>query len=213
MRTSSSLRSSAGTLRRIPQALSTVTTIEYSISVLQLLVSYNTASGKRCCNLYWVLLSVSLISGYNTASGKRCCNPSVFYLFSRGGIIVTIPQAVSAVATSWNSNWKVLAPRYNTASGKRCCNSVRIRVALRKWVTIPQAVSAVATKENGRRCSLSSSYNTASGKRCCNKLPPAPNAILVKVTIPQAVSAVATAGSRKPVFMRFQKVVLENLKP
>ena len=74
VRTSSSLCSSAGTLRRIPQALSTVTTIEYSISVLQLLVSYNTASGKRCCNLYWVLLSVSLISGYNTASGKRCCN-------------------------------------------------------------------------------------------------------------------------------------------
>ena len=31
------------------------------------------------------------------------------------------------------------------------------------------------------------------------------------VSIPQAVSAVATAGSRKPVFMRFQKLVLENL--
>ena len=34
-----------------------------------------------------------------------------------------------------------------------------------------------------------------------------------KVSIPQAVGAVATAGSRKPVFMRFQKLVLENLKP
>ena len=33
------------------------------------------------------------------------------------------------------------------------------------------------------------------------------------VSIPQAVSTVATAGSRKPVFMRFQKLVLENLKP
>ena len=32
--------------------------------------------------------------------------------------------------------------------------------------------------------------------------------------IPQAVrSTVATARSRKPVFMRFQKLVLENLKP
>lgn len=33
------------------------------------------------------------------------------------------------------------------------------------------------------------------------------------VSIPQAVSTVATAGSKKPVFKRFQKVVLENLKP
>ena len=33
------------------------------------------------------------------------------------------------------------------------------------------------------------------------------------VSIPQAVSTIATAGSRKPVFMRFQKLVLENLKP
>ena len=33
------------------------------------------------------------------------------------------------------------------------------------------------------------------------------------VSIPQAVSTVATAGSEKPVFMRFQKVVLESLKP
>ena len=31
--------------------------------------------------------------------------------------------------------------------------------------------------------------------------------------IPQAVGAVATVRSRKPVFMRFQKLVLENLKP
>ena len=33
------------------------------------------------------------------------------------------------------------------------------------------------------------------------------------VSIPQAVRAVATAGSVNPVFMRFQKLVLENLKP
>ena len=99
VRTSSSLCSSAGTLRRIPQALSTVTTIEYSISVLQLLVSYNTASGKRCCNLYWVLLSVSLISGYNTASGKRCCNHFKGNYSGSEVDRVTIPQAVSAVAT------------------------------------------------------------------------------------------------------------------
>ena len=58
------------------------------------------------------------------------------------------------------------------------------------------------------------SFNTASGKYCCNK-----NYminlmyLLDMVSIPQAVSTVATAGSEKPVFMRFQKVVLESLKP
>ena len=58
-----------------------------------------------------------------------------------------------------------------------------------EFVSIPQAVSAVAT-----------SYDNRTIKE-------------VLVSIPQAVSAVATAGSRKPVFKRFQKVVLENLKP
>ena len=62
---------------------------------------------------------------------------------------VTIPQAVSAVATldatKLNS---LMESRYNTASGKRCCNDTRnnrISPILRN-VTIPQAVSAVATK-------------------------------------------------------------------
>ena len=57
-------------------------------------------------------------------------------------------------------------------------------------------------------------FNTASGKYCCNgysyKLC---RALFSKVSIPQAVSTVATAGSGKPVFKRFQKLVLENLKP
>ena len=39
------------------------------------------------------------------------------------------------------------------------------------------------------------------------------NAEATVVSIPQAVRAVATAGSVNPVFMRFQKLVLENLKP
>ena len=58
-------------------------------------------------------------------------------------------------------------------------------------VSIPQAVSAVATL----------AYFQIK-----------PRAFL-RVSIPQAVSAVATAGSGKPVFMWFQKLVLENLKP
>ena len=57
------------------------------------------------------------------------------------------------------------------------------------------------------------SFNTASGKYCCNDDVSIIISDFIKVSIPQAVSTVATAGSRKPVFMRFQKVVLENLKP
>ena len=57
-------------------------------------------------------------------------------------------------------------------------------------VSIPQAVSAVATEH------IISFI--------CFK---------PTVSIPQAVSAVATADSKKPVFMRFQKLILESLKP
>jgi len=89
---------------------------------LQLLVSYNTASGKRCCNLYWVLLSVSLISGYNTASGKRCCNHFKGNYSGSEVDRVTIPQAVSAVATVSYEMVANYISSYNTASGKRCCN-------------------------------------------------------------------------------------------
>ena len=57
-------------------------------------------------------------------------------------------------------------------------------------VSIPQAVSTVATHKTGVYDPLKET-----------------------VSIPQAVSTVATAGPKNPVFMRFQKVVLENLKP
>ena len=57
-------------------------------------------------------------------------------------------------------------------------------------VSIPQAVSTVAIGSFG----LDKLQN-------------------MTVSIPQAVSTVAIAGSKKPVFKRFQKVVLENLKP
>ena len=81
---------------------------------------------------------------------------------------------------------------FNTASGKRRCNNsiTQNKNLSLKPVSIPQAVSAVAT-------SLIEGHIY----------------FHIKVSIPQAVSAVATAGSRKPVFKRFQKVVLENLKP
>ena len=65
-------------------------------------------------------------------------------------------------------------------------NGIKVEV-----VSIPQAVGAVATPD-------------ASFEHYTD---------LKQVSIPQAVGAVATAGSRKPVFMRFKKLVLENLKP
>ena len=71
------------------------------------------------------------------------------------------------------------------------------------------------TKQRKQAEELVYSFNTASGKYCCNAYVRALEAVAQDepVSIPQAVSTVATAGSRKPVFMRFQKVVLENLKP
>ena len=56
-------------------------------------------------------------------------------------------------------------------------------------------------------------FNTASGKCCCNGYKKAVFTDKAGVSIPQAVSAVATADSKKPVFMRFQKLILESLKP
>ena len=62
-----------------------------------------------------------MFRGFNTASGKRCCNVrEVDNMIDN--MIVSIPQAVSAVATPM---FDLLsdAGRFNTASGKRCCNS------------------------------------------------------------------------------------------
>ena len=81
-------------------------------------------------------------------------------------------------------------------------------------VSIPQAVSTVATQIMFvLKDQFGYSFNTASGKHCCNFQISPEEKYSSAVSIPQAVSTVATAGSRKPVFMRFQKLVLENLKP
>ena len=36
--------------------------------------SFNTASGKRCCNRYYYRYDSKRKGCFNTASGKRCCN-------------------------------------------------------------------------------------------------------------------------------------------
>ena len=68
--------------------------------------------------------------------------------------------------------------------------SLQSRIVAFISVSILQAVRTVATKKI-----LKSKTN------------------LNSVSILQAVRTVATAWSGKPVFMRFQKLVLENLKP
>ena len=62
---------------------------------------FNTASGKRCCNNLDTTLDGSILLGrsFNTASGKRCCNAWKEASVSDELRNVSIPQAVSAVAT------------------------------------------------------------------------------------------------------------------
>ena len=88
--------------------------------------------------------------------------------------MVSIPQAVSAVATG------------NVFADYVGCRDV----------SIPQAVSAVATLlAVSSLLSLLSCFNTASGKCCCNKRNALNAHKNAAVSIPQAVSAVATGFS------------------
>ena len=62
-------------------------------------------------------------------------------------ILVSIPQAVSAVATNLVFNFIINMRRsFNTASGKRRCNADAVMKEADGPVSIPQAVSAVATQ-------------------------------------------------------------------
>ena len=108
--------------------------------------NFNTASGKCCCNvmIFKFTIFISVI-GFNTASGKCCCN-YITRGYSPIDIRVSIPQAVSAVATLFISvkGEKVMFS-FNTASGKCCCNYIT-GIDYWNW----------------------ESFNTASGKCCCN---------------------------------------------
>ena len=86
---------------------------------------FNTASGKHCCNSD----AEEYMKGgdndcFNTASGKHCCNHEKIYRRTNGQF-VSIPQAVSTVAT---------LPKVYLVLLRRQPN-----------VSIPQAVSTVAT--------------------------------------------------------------------
>ena len=111
------------------------------------MVGFNTASGKYCCNsIGFIFTGEELSTCFNTASGKYCCN---LYMLNKGStdISVSIPQAVSTVATDdVHKTLAHLQSRFNTASGKYCCNMNRDRIIAKAiLVSIPQAVSTVAT--------------------------------------------------------------------
>ena len=107
----------------------------------------------------------------HTASSKHCYNSRNFQLHRTIQGKVSIPQAVSAVAT--------------------CRIFVLLYFSIP--VSIPQAVSAVATLSPAKTADAVMSFNTASGKRCCNLFKKEDYHVYSKkVSIPQAVSAVAT---------------------
>ena len=105
----------------IPQAVSTVAT-KRVLTVPGDMTSFNTASGKYCCNNEDGEREGGLVGAcFNTASGKYCCNFTlVKYALKLS--TVSIPQAVSTVATIETSMNVLKLLRFNTASGKYCCN-------------------------------------------------------------------------------------------
>ena len=131
----------------IPQAVSAVATFETDEEAAEDYTSYNTASGKRCCNLGQSLrVGNRLLGGYNTASGKRCCNLELLQK-SRTRMYRGYNTASGKRCCNFKKNAENFEEySYNTASGKRCCN---FKVYL--------------ITRNQEEC-----YNTASGKRCCN---------------------------------------------
>ena len=114
------------------------------------------------------------IESFNTASGKYCCNSRYFHRLGRGfGLSVSIPQAVSTVATLkliFHSSSFLF--RFNTASGKYCCNKDSWKVVITNncFNTASGKYCCNYQKLKLRTTVLVSltSFNTASGKYCCN---------------------------------------------
>ena len=135
--------------------------------------SFNTARGKHCCNLIRFLLSlqlcklVSIPQAVSTVATIRVCLKDIKKYQQ-----VSIPQAVSTVATLRNHLYDYLVHRFNTASGKHCCNLKISHVCCASILSFNTA--------SGKHCcnhlmvakalkrSAISSFNTASGKHCCN---------------------------------------------
>ena len=113
-------------------------------------MSFNTASGRCCCNKKKSCKGNEPLQGFNTASGRCCCNGAEDTEYIRAVTRkVSIPQAVGAVATD--------------VFGVHMDDGMH--------VSIPQAVGAVATRTIFPRrilLPIRPSFNTASGRCCCN---------------------------------------------
>ena len=88
----------------IPQAVSTVATKNIELQHGSKNDSFNTASGKHCCNSVTAYIRFYKPYGFNTASGKHCCNIN-YRQNSDTNLPVSIPQAVSTVATKESKFW------------------------------------------------------------------------------------------------------------
>ena len=102
-------------------------------------------------------------SSFNTASGRHCCNTSKRNSLESVVSKVSIPQAISTVASS---------PLFSLPFGQglEMCGPHRRFAPLlpRTLRRIPQAVGTVATCYLGSVGMKFYSFNTASGKHCCN---------------------------------------------
>ena len=65
-------------------------------------MSFNTASGKHCCNNKGGDVTFDVREGFNTASGRHCCN----------------------YATKSSAGQLSTRLSFNTASGRHCCNLI-----------------------------------------------------------------------------------------
>ena len=135
---------------------------------------FNTASGKYCCNDGLHALYGRVFRSFNTASGKYCCNALSQPRSCCKSNAVSIPQAVSTVATHLHlHNLRCLkAWCFNTASGKYCCNKESrslkgvVDPTLRFNTASGKYCCNLPFKAFGKTAELS--FNTASGKYCCN---------------------------------------------
>ena len=150
------------TLRRIPQAVSTVATGCPGGKMILNFQGFNTASGRYCYFITFVFpsfqsgtrdvqTSSSLCSSAashpssHTASGRYCCNTSCWWRLCRS-YWVSIPQAVSTV-----TSLPLFSPPFG--QGLEMCGPHRRFAPLlpRTLRRIPQAVSTVATLRNKMR--------------------------------------------------------------
>ena len=110
--------------------------------------SFNTASGRYCCNQYQSNYYIAQHQPcFNTASGRYCCNKLIF---------VTVYSA---------------AMSFNTASGRYCCNQLLLITTARD-LSFNTASGRYCCNQNIPLNHLSVNlyrFNTASGRYCCNR--------------------------------------------